>query len=89
VHIAIRTPFQHLFELEARLKAVFGIQEAIVIPAVGETSSSILNAIGTVSAAFVALVGLVIVLEPWRAPADGAIAGAALGTGCIWSARLR
>src|SRR5690242_1442548 len=34
---------------------------------------------GTVPAAFIALAGLVIVLEPWRAPADGAIAGALLG----------
>jgi DNA-binding transcriptional regulator LsrR (DeoR family) len=69
VNIAIRTPFQHLFELEARLKAVFGIQEAIVIPAVGETSSSILNAIGTVSAAFL--------LERLR---DGDVLGISGGT---------
>lgn len=34
---------------------------------------------GTVPAAFIALAGLVIVLEPWRAPADGAIVGALLG----------
>ena len=34
VNISIRTPFQQLFDLEARLKAVFGLQEAIVIPAV-------------------------------------------------------
>jgi DNA-binding transcriptional regulator LsrR (DeoR family) len=52
VNISIRTPFQHLFELEARLKAVFGLQEAIVIPAVGESSSSLLNAIGTAAAGF-------------------------------------
>jgi drug/metabolite transporter (DMT)-like permease len=34
---------------------------------------------GSRAAAAVALVGLAIVLEPWHAPADGAIAGAALG----------
>src|SRR5512136_2953962 len=34
VDITIRTPFQHLFELEARLKAVFGLMDAVVIPAV-------------------------------------------------------
>ena len=33
VSFVIRTPFQHLFELEARLKAVFGLKEAMVIPA--------------------------------------------------------
>jgi DME family drug/metabolite transporter len=31
-------------------------------------------------AALVALVGLALILEPWRAPADGALVGAALGT---------
>jgi DME family drug/metabolite transporter len=34
---------------------------------------------GTRPAAAAALAGLVIVLEPWRAPADGAVLGAALG----------
>ena len=52
IEFVIRTPFQHLFELENRLKAVFGLQEAIVIPAVGDTSSSLLNAIGNVAANF-------------------------------------
>ena len=52
VEFVIRTPFQHLFDLENRIKAVFGINEAIVIPAVGNTSSSLLNAIGTVAANF-------------------------------------
>jgi len=48
----IKTPFQHLFDLEGRLKAVFGLDEAIVIPAVGDTSSSMLNALGSVAAEF-------------------------------------
>jgi len=52
VNFVIRTPFQHLFDLENRLKAVFGLQDAIVIPAVGSTSSSLLNAIGNVGANF-------------------------------------
>ena len=52
VSFVIRTPFQHLFDLEARLKAVFGLKEAIVIPAVGNSSSSLMNAIGTVGAGF-------------------------------------
>jgi DNA-binding transcriptional regulator LsrR (DeoR family) len=52
VSFVIRTPYQHLFDLEARLKAVFGLKEAIVIPAVGNSSSSMLNAIGHVAADF-------------------------------------
>jgi DNA-binding transcriptional regulator LsrR (DeoR family) len=52
VNITIRTPFQHLFEIESRLKAVFGIQEAVVIPALAENSSSMLNALGSAAAEF-------------------------------------
>ncbi len=52
VNISIRTPFQQLFDLEARLKAVFGLQDAIVIPAVAESGVSPLNALGAVSANF-------------------------------------
>jgi DNA-binding transcriptional regulator LsrR (DeoR family) len=52
VNISIRTPFQHLFELESRLKAVFGLQEVLVIPAVGESASSLMNDLGTVGASF-------------------------------------
>jgi DNA-binding transcriptional regulator LsrR (DeoR family) len=52
VNITIRTPFQQLFELEDRLKAVFGLQEAIVIPALADTSSSPLNALGNIAAEF-------------------------------------
>jgi DNA-binding transcriptional regulator LsrR (DeoR family) len=52
ISFVIRTPYQQLFDLEARLKAVFGLQEAIVIPATGNTSSSLLSALGTVTADF-------------------------------------
>lgn len=52
VNITIRTPFQQLFDLEARLKAVFGLQEAIVIPAMAESSVSPVNALGAVAANF-------------------------------------
>jgi DNA-binding transcriptional regulator LsrR (DeoR family) len=48
----IRTPFQQLFELESRLKAVFGLQEAIVIPSVGGGSNSLMTAIGPVAAKY-------------------------------------
>ena len=52
VNITIRTPFQQLFDLETRLKSVFGIQEAIVIPSMGDSSSLSLNALGTAAANF-------------------------------------
>jgi DNA-binding transcriptional regulator LsrR (DeoR family) len=52
VNISIRTPYQHLFELEARLKAVFGLQQAVVIPAIAGTSTSPLNPLGAVAAEF-------------------------------------
>ncbi len=52
VNISIRTPFQQLFELEDRLKAVFGLQDAMVIPSVAESSSSPLNALGAIAADF-------------------------------------
>jgi DNA-binding transcriptional regulator LsrR (DeoR family) len=50
VNITIRTPFQSLFELEDRLKAVFGLKDAIVIPSIPESSSSSLHALGTAAA---------------------------------------
>lgn len=50
IEFVIRTPFQHVFELENRLKAVFGLKEAIVIPGEGNTSNSILNVVGSAAA---------------------------------------
>jgi DNA-binding transcriptional regulator LsrR (DeoR family) len=52
VTITIRTPFQQLFDLEDRLKAVFGLQHVVVIPAVAESGSSPLNALGVAAAEF-------------------------------------
>jgi len=52
VNITIRTPFQQLFDLENRLKAVFGLKEAIVIPTLAESGTSTLNALGSVAANF-------------------------------------
>ncbi len=52
VNITIRTPFQQLFDLEDRLKAVFGLKDVIVIPAVAENGSSPLNALGAAAAEF-------------------------------------
>ena len=50
--ITIRTPFQQLFELEDRLKAVFGLKEAMVIPSVAESSSSPLTELGAAAGDF-------------------------------------
>jgi DNA-binding transcriptional regulator LsrR (DeoR family) len=69
VNITIRTPFQHLIDLEARLKAVFGLRDVIVIPAVGESASSLLNMVGTVASTFL--------LEHLH---DGEIIGVGAGT---------
>jgi DNA-binding transcriptional regulator LsrR (DeoR family) len=52
VNITIRTPFQQLFDIEDRLKAVFGLKDVTVIPAVAESGSSSLNALGAVAADF-------------------------------------
>lgn len=52
INFVVRTPYQHLFDLENRIKAVFDLQEVIVIPAVGGTNSSLLSAIGSVAANF-------------------------------------
>jgi DNA-binding transcriptional regulator LsrR (DeoR family) len=52
VTISIRTPFQQLFDLEDRLKAVFGLSDAIVIPSVAESGSSPLNSLGVAAADF-------------------------------------
>lgn len=47
---------------------------AVAAPYLEKTSGR-----GTRGATLFALVGLVVVLEPWRAPADGALVGAAMG----------
>jgi DNA-binding transcriptional regulator LsrR (DeoR family) len=52
INITIRTPFQQLFDLETRLKSVFGIQEAIVIPSMVDAGSLTLNALGAAAADF-------------------------------------
>jgi DNA-binding transcriptional regulator LsrR (DeoR family) len=52
VNITIRTPFQQLFDLEDRLKAVFRLKDVIVIPAIAESGSSSLSALGAAAADF-------------------------------------
>jgi DNA-binding transcriptional regulator LsrR (DeoR family) len=52
IEFVIRTPFQHLFELENRIKAVFNIEHAVVIPSVGDSLTSSLSAVGIAGAHF-------------------------------------
>ena len=50
IEFVVRTPLQHLYELENRLKAIFGLQEVIVIPNEGPSSTQSLNAVGSAAA---------------------------------------
>lgn len=50
VDITIRTPFQQLFDLEARLKAGFGIREAVVIPPIAEDANAMVHTLGRAAA---------------------------------------
>lgn len=50
IEVTIRTPFQHLFDLEARLRAVYDIKEVLVIPAVPEGVNDMLYTLGWTTA---------------------------------------
>lgn len=52
VSITIRTPLQHLFDLENQIKTIFGLEEVIVVPTVGSNSSSSLSGLGTIAAEY-------------------------------------
>jgi DNA-binding transcriptional regulator LsrR (DeoR family) len=52
VEIKIHTPFQLTLEMENRLKAIFGIGEVIVVPAVLEDFDSLIEAVGSVAAQY-------------------------------------
>jgi DNA-binding transcriptional regulator LsrR (DeoR family) len=70
VEITIRTPLQHLFDLEYRLKAIFGIQEAVVIPRIAEDVNTYVHNLGRAGANYL--------LDHLR---DGDIIGIGGGTG--------
>jgi DNA-binding transcriptional regulator LsrR (DeoR family) len=70
VEISIRTPLQHLFDLEYRLKAVFGIAEAVVIPRIAEDVNTYVHTLGRAGASYL--------LDHLR---DGDIIGIGGGTG--------
>jgi DNA-binding transcriptional regulator LsrR (DeoR family) len=50
VDITVHTPFQNLFELEQRLKAVFSLADVVVIPPVSDVPNSTLYTLGRVGA---------------------------------------
>jgi DNA-binding transcriptional regulator LsrR (DeoR family) len=52
VEITINTPLQHLFDVEYRLKAIFGIQEAMVIPRIAEDVSTYVHTLGRAGASY-------------------------------------
>jgi len=52
VEITINTPLQHLFDLEYRLKAIFGIQEAMVIPRIAEDVNTYVHTLGRAGASY-------------------------------------
>jgi DNA-binding transcriptional regulator LsrR (DeoR family) len=50
VEIIIRTPFQHLFDLEARLKAIFDLSDVAVIPQIAEEPTDMAHTLGRAGA---------------------------------------
>jgi DNA-binding transcriptional regulator LsrR (DeoR family) len=70
VEITIRTPLRHLYDLENRLKAIFGIQEAVVIPRIAKDVNTYVHTLGRAGASYL--------LDHLR---DGDIIGIGGGTG--------
>ncbi len=50
VEVTIHVPFQHLFDMESRLKAIFGIKEAMVIPRIAEDVGGMIQTLGRAGA---------------------------------------
>lgn len=50
VEITIRTPFQHLFELEKEFEKVTGIKQVVIIPSLSENDSTAIQAVGQAAA---------------------------------------
>jgi DNA-binding transcriptional regulator LsrR (DeoR family) len=70
VEITIHTPLQHLHQLEYRLKAIFGIQEVVVIPRIADDVDTYVYTLGRAGARYL--------LDHLR---DGDIIGVGGGTG--------
>jgi DNA-binding transcriptional regulator LsrR (DeoR family) len=52
VEIVIHTPFQHLFDLEARLEAIFDLSDAVVIPQIAEGATAMAHTLGRAGASY-------------------------------------
>ncbi len=50
VEITIHTPFQYLFDLEARLQNSFNLREAVVIPRMAENAVTMVHTLGRAGA---------------------------------------
>ena len=50
VEVSIHAPFQHLFDLEGRLKAIFNLSNAVVIPQIGEEPTAMVHTLGRAGA---------------------------------------
>jgi len=50
VEISIHAPFQHLFDMEAKLKTIFGLAEAVVIPPVADDPNTFAYTLGRAGA---------------------------------------
>lgn len=50
VEITVRTPIQHLFEMESRLQAIFGLQDVTVIPQIPEDPDAFVHTLGRAGA---------------------------------------
>jgi DNA-binding transcriptional regulator LsrR (DeoR family) len=50
VEIVIRTPFQHLFDLETRLRAIFDLSDVVVIPQIAEDTTDMAHTLGRAGA---------------------------------------
>jgi DNA-binding transcriptional regulator LsrR (DeoR family) len=46
VEVTIHAPFQHLFDLENRLQAIFDVSNAVVIPQIGEEPTAMVHTLG-------------------------------------------
>jgi Transcriptional regulator, contains sigma factor-related N-terminal domain len=52
VEIKIHTPYQHVYTLEKQLQQLSGVQEAIVVPQLGDTPEATLQDVGQAAAAY-------------------------------------
>ena len=52
VEITIHTPLQHLYDLEDRLKAIFDLRDAVVIPRIAEDVNAYVHTLGRAGASY-------------------------------------